>query len=206
MRATLWTSVIVLAMAGMSACSPSTSSVGSPTTAAGGGNPPTQSVASSTPTPTPSAQMVSDPCAVLPQAEASALSGVSMPAGVSQPLGTGGAMKCGYTSGSVEAFLILAKASSAAEAQAAWDTEKARLQQETPTGITVTATAVQGIGDRAEVFVGKATIGGVNNTIMAIFVLKGATFMDLGDYALRNATPPTTAALQAQATTSVGRV
>ncbi len=207
MRTTWWMTTLVLVVSALAACSSSPTSASS-TPPVGGVNVPTQSAsASATPTSTPSAQLISDPCQVLPQSEASTLSGVSMPAGVSQPWGTGGAVKCGYTSGSVEAFLILQKASSSAQAQAAWDDEKATLQQEAqPTGITITANAVTGLGDEAEVFVGKATIGGVNNTIMAIFVLKGATFMDLGDYALRNATPPTTAALEAQATTSASRV
>jgi hypothetical protein len=56
------------------------------------------------------------------------------------------------------------------------------------------------------VFVGSATINGVKNTMTAIFVLKGTTFVDIGDIALKNATPATTAAVEAQAKTSLGRV
>lgn len=116
-------------------------------------------------------------------------------------------MKCGYTSGTVEAYVILAQVASADQAQAAWNTEKAALQQEVQAaGIAVSATSVPGIADQAEVFVGSDTIGGVNNTVTAIFVLKGATFLDIGDFALQNAKPTTTAAIEAQATTSVGRV
>ncbi len=151
--------------------------------------------------------MLTDPCEVLTQSEASTLSKVSMPAAVSKPWGKGGAVKCGYNSGSVEAFLILARAKTAAQAQAAWDAEKAGLEQQArPAGVKVSATAEPGIGDRAELFVGTATIGGVKNTMMAMFILKGATFIDLGDFALRNATPATKAAMRAEATVCVGRV
>jgi hypothetical protein len=168
---------------------------------------PTSSDPSSTPPTASAVAVTSNPCDVLTQAEATALSGASMPAGVRQPWGSGGAVKCGYHSGSTEAFLILAKASSPATAQAAWDAEKADLQkQAAPAGVKVTATAVTGIGDQAELFVGSVSVNGIKNTVMAIFVLKGDTFLDLGDFALLGAKPATTADLTSQAATSAGRV
>lgn len=207
MRTTRWMTVLVAVLAAVAACSaagPSTAASSTPP--AGGQNPVPPPAASSTPTPSPTLANA-DPCGVLTQAEASALSRVTMPAGMSQPWGTGGAVKCGYTSGSVEAFVIIEKAASADAAQAAWNTEKVALQQQAqPAGVAVTATAVPGLGDQAELFVGTANVGGFSNTMMAIFVLKGATFLDLGDFALKNATPPTTDALKAQAETSAGRI
>jgi len=208
-RTTRWMTLLAGALFVVtSACSSPSPPAASSAPPGGGAAAPQSSASAGTPSPTQSAvAAIANACQVLTQSEASALSGVSMPAGVQQPWGSGGAVKCGYTSGPVEAFVILDRASTAAEAQAQWDSEKANLQaQATPAGVSVTATAVPGIGDRAEVFVGNATIGGVKNTIMAIFALKGATFVDLGDFALQGSTPPTTAALEAQAMTSVGRV
>jgi hypothetical protein len=151
--------------------------------------------------------VIADPCQLVTQAEASTLSGVSMPAGVKAPWGTGGAMKCGYTSGTTEVFVILAQAATADQAQATWNTDKATLAKEVQAaGIQVSATPVPGLADQASVFVGSATINGVKNTMSAIFVLKGTTFVDIGDIALKNAKPATTDALEAQAKTSLGRV
>jgi len=197
----------VAALLGLAACASTASPSAVTSTPPLGGLPQVPS-ASASATPSPSATLATaDPCAVLTQSEASALSKVSMPAGVSQPWGSGGGVKCGYTSGSVEAFVILLKAKSSQEAQAAWDVEKAQLQQEgTTAGVQVTATSIAGLGDQAEMFVGNVAVGGFSNTIMAVFVLKGSTFLDLGDFALKNAKAPTTDALKAQAETSTGRI
>ncbi len=202
--------VLAVTLVGLSACSsaaPATTTPLAPAsaTSATPSLPPSASTAPPASSPGSTAQALADPCQVLTRPEASALSGMKMPAGVKQPWGKG--VKCGYTSGSVESFLILEQAKTSAKAQAAWDAEKAQLQQQAkPVGVKVTATSVPGIGDRAELFVGSVTLGGVKNTVMAIFVLKGATFVDLGDIALRGAAPATTAAIEAQASTSVGRV
>jgi len=197
--------VFAAALLYLSACSPSAPTAVSSTPAAGGSDAVTPTTI---PTPTASAvQVIADPCQIMTQSEASTLAGVPMPAGVKQPYKTGGAMKCGYTSGSTQAFVILAQAATPDQAQATWNADKASLQQEVQAaGIAFTSTSVPGIGDQAAVFVGSATINGVNNTMTAIFVLKGTTFVDIGDIALKNATPATTAAVVAQAKTSVGRV
>jgi len=200
--------VFAAALLYLSACSPSAPTAVSSTPAVGGGNASTAAAPSTTAAPSASAvQVMTDPCQVMTQSEASTLAGVPMPAGVKQPYKTGGAMKCGYTSGSTQAFVILAQAATPDQAQATWNADKASLQQEVQAaGIAFTSTSVPGIGDQAAVFVGSATINGVNNTMTAIFVLKGTTFVDIGDIALKNAKPATTAAVVAQAKTSVGRV
>jgi len=209
------TVLAAVAVVGLSACSSASS--GGSATAAGGGSSASTSVVSSPPAPTSpaattttagaSVQVTTNPCDVLTRAEASALSGVSMPAGVKQPWGSGGAVKCGYHSGSTEAFAIMARAATPAQAQAAWNAEKASLsQQAAPSGVKISASALSGIGDKAEIFVGSVTVNGIKNTMMAVFVLKGSTFLDLGDFALMNAKPATTSALTAQAATSAGRL
>lgn len=206
--------VLAAGLLSVSACSSSSPGATPPTMAGAAtatSTSTTSASASAVPSPTPSASrtavpVLSNPCQVLTRSEATRLSGVSMPAGVNQPWGTG-ARKCGYTSGPVEAFVILERARTGAKAQAAWDAERTKLQQQAqPAGIKVTATAEPGIGDRAELFVGTATIGGVKNTLMALFILNGATFIDLGDFALQNAKPATKAAILAQGTTCAGRV
>jgi hypothetical protein len=116
-------------------------------------------------------------------------------------------VKCGYTSGTTQAFVILVQAASAVQAQATWDTDKASLKKEVQAaGIEVSTSPVPGLADQAEAFVGSATINGVKNTMTGIFVLKGATIIGIGDLALKNAKPATTAAVEAQAKTSLGRV
>lgn len=130
-----------------------------------------------------------------------------MPAGVKQPWGTAGGVKCGYTSGTTQVYVILVQATSAVQAQATWDADKASLQKEVQAaGIEVSSTPVPGLAGQAQVFTGSATINGVKNTMTGIFVLKGATFIDIGDITLKNAKPATTAAVEDQARTSLGRV
>ena len=174
MHAPPWVPILAAALVGLSACS-SAPTATSPPQPAGGPTSPAQSASSSsapstTTSPTTpsgtSVQTVTNPCEVLTRSEASTLSGLSMPAGVQQPWGTEGAVKCGYHSGTSEVFVILDKAAAPQAAQAAWDAEKAGLQQQAqPAGVRVTATSVPGVGDRAELFVGSVTLGGVKNTI-----------------------------------------
>ncbi len=204
---------------GLSACSsatPTTTTTPTPVALPANNTPVTQSPSpstSSSPSATPTAsssgspaQALSNPCQVLTRAEASALSGVSMPAGVKKSWGTAG-FKCGYTSGSVEAFVILEQAASPGKATAEWNAEKASLQKQAiPAGVKISATVMPGLGDRAELFVGSVTSGGVKSTMMAVFVLKGSTFVDVGDFALLGTKPPTASALKAQAATCVSRV
>ena len=62
-----------------------------------------------------------------------------------------------------------------------------------------------GIGDRAVTVTGTTTVLGKQISFTAIDVLEGATFFTIGDLVI-GVTPPTVAAMQAQAQTVIGRL
>ncbi len=150
-----------------------------------------------------------DPCALVPQAEASALAGTSFGPGVAETAGL--SKRCTYGGQTLNVFTVeAAQATDAATAQAAWDETEtqvnAALKQQVPAGVNLTVgkTEVTGVGDKAAVISGTATVQGRTIGISGIYVLSGAKFFAFQD--LRLGTPPTTAALVAEAQTAIGRL
>jgi hypothetical protein len=150
-----------------------------------------------------------DACQLVPQAEASALAGASFGPGV--PETSGLSKRCTYGGQTLNIFTVeVAEATDAAAAQAAWnDAEaqvKAELTQKVPPGINliVANTDVSGLGDKAAVISGTATIQGQTLGISGIYVLKGAKFFAFQD--LKLGTPPTQAAMEAEAKVALGRL
>jgi branched-chain amino acid transport system substrate-binding protein len=209
--------VMVAAVLALAACS--SSGGGGPTTAppatqASTAPPTTAAPAMPATTPEATAQGVAlalDPCAVLPQAEASALLGVAAPAGKAQTLDGGGKM-CVYAAGSQGvAQITLAQATSAADAGAVWDQERARANQalqqalQSQAQLSPTLSDLPGLGDKASTASYSATIGPVTIAGSAIYVLKGPTFFGVSVLRL-NGAAPTVDALKAEAQTILGRI
>ncbi|HEU0206557.1 MAG TPA: DUF3558 family protein [Pseudolysinimonas sp.] len=168
---------------------------------------------SATPSASASAQATTlDPCQLVTAAEASALSGASFGTGIEETTGSNGTGKrCTYGSQTTNVFFVqVATAATAADAQAAWATEEAKADAALVAGYpaqanaTVTKTDVTGLGDRAAVGTGSATIQGQTISGGVIYLLKGPNFLAFGDLTLGAA--PTAAALQAQAATSLARM
>ena len=196
-----------------SSASPSASSLATaaPTTAV-----------SSTPTTTPTASATTaqsvaptslDPCQLVTATEASSLAGASFPAGT-EGTTSGGGRTCVYGAQTTNVFSVLvAQAPDAATAQADWTQEEAKaqstLEKGVPSGVTVSlnlsdVSNVAG-ADRAAVGTGSATISGETIHGSVIYLLKGAAFVYFGDLVLGKAAPAT-ADMEAQATTTLGRV
>jgi hypothetical protein len=152
-----------------------------------------------------------DPCAVLPQAEATTLLGVAAPTGQSETL-DGGGKACVYPAGTNGVVtLVVAQATSAAEASAQWDQERAQADQalqkamNSSAQLNPTLTDVSGIGDKASTASFSATIGPVTLSGSAIYVLKGPTFFGLSVVKL-NGSAPTAQQLETEAQTILGRL
>jgi len=166
----------------------------------------------SAPQPSPSPGSL-DPCVLVTSSEASSLSGATFAAGKA---GTteGGANTCVYGFQTLNVFTVLVtKASDAATAQADWAQEQAKAQAEINKGIPGGASVnlnvadVSGVAgaDRAAVATFSTTISGQQIGITAIYLLKGAVFLTFSDLVLGHA-PPTAAAIEAQAVTSLKRL
>ncbi|MGH8891644.1 MAG: hypothetical protein ACRDV3_18030 [Acidothermaceae bacterium] len=104
----------------------------------------------------------------------------------------------------------VAQAADASQAAAAFSQGeaqvKADVQQKLPAGTnaSLATSDITGLADKAATVSGTATFSGQTIGISGIYLLKGATFFAFQD--LRLGSPPTSAALQAEATTALGRV
>ena len=150
-----------------------------------------------------------DPCQLIPQAEASALAGASFGPGTVETAGL--SKRCTYGGQTLNVFTVeVAEAADATAAQAAWNEAQAQvdaeLKQKLPPGINIAVanTNVSGIGDKAAVLSGTATIQGQTIGISGIYVLSGAKFFAFQD--LKLGTPPTQAAMEAEAKVALGRI
>jgi Protein of unknown function (DUF3558) len=168
----------------------------------------TASASQQSPTPVPL-----DPCQLVTSSEASSLTGATFAAGKEGTTSDGGGKTCSYGGQTANVFMVLvAQASDATTAQADWAQEEARAQaainQAVPAGVSVNFTvadvSVTG-ADRAAVATGSTTISGVSVGITAVYLLKGAVFLTFSDLEVGH-TPPTAAAMQAQAETSLTRL
>jgi hypothetical protein len=154
-----------------------------------------------------------DPCQLLTQSEASALSGVTYPAGKESTDNNGAFKECVYSTGTRSVTVEVAQAQSAADAQTAYAQAQARVQQELkqqlPAGIPlpkVNITNVSGLGDKATALQVGGTVLGRTFGISGIYVIKGATFVAFQDLSIGAGPSASQSAMVAQATTTVGRV
>lgn len=152
-----------------------------------------------------------DPCTVLPLTEATTLVGVTVQPGQSSTL-SGGGKVCSYSAGANGIVQItIAKATSAADAAAVWDQERAQanqaLQQALNSQVQLNPQIqdITGVGDKASTAAFSGTVGPVTFSGSAIYVLKGATFFGLSVLRL-NGTPPTADQLKAEALTILSRI
>lgn len=152
-----------------------------------------------------------DPCQLVTAAEASALAGATYGAGAADDTGQGG-RRCTYGAQTKQVFWVqTGAAASASAAQADWAQEQSQvesvLEQGLPAGVHVTtaSTDVSGLGDRAAVVTGTATISGVSIAVAALYMLKGPDLLAFGETAAGDAAP-SASALQAQAQTSLARM
>ena len=204
----------VLALAACSSSSPSSGSgattaanAANATTAASVSAPATQAPATSAPPTTQTAAATApDPCQMVTSVEASALAGTALGPGKK----SNGGSDCTYSSTKGLVSVQTARGTSAAEAQAYWAQEEAqvpkRLQQATNApGLVVRFTPVSGFGDRAALASENASFQGMTFSVRGMYLLKGATFTGFEVMAL-NRPAPSTAAIEAQAKTVLGRM
>jgi hypothetical protein len=180
---------------------------------AGNSTPTPSSAATAKASPSQSAAPTAiDPCQVVTSAEATALAGATFGAG-QEETDSGGGKRCVYGSQTLNVFtVIVAQAADPATAQADWAQEEAKVQaalNQVAQGVSFTFTIndVSNVAgaDRAAVGSGSVTLSGQTISAAVIFVLKGANFFSFSDIAVGHA-PPSAAAMEAQAVTSLGRV
>jgi hypothetical protein len=192
----------VLAALLLVACGSSTSGSSSPA--------PSTSPVSSTPSGSPVAL---DPCQLVTSAEASSIAGVTFAAG-KEDTTSGGAKTCGYGAQTPNVFMVIVdQAPDAATAQADWTKQQAdaeaAIKQGLPQGTSVNlnvtnVTSLSG-ADKAAIATFNTTVSGTAVGIIAIYLLKGATFVTFSDLVLGKATP-TADAMETQAQTTLGRL
>lgn len=164
---------------------------------------PTQAAAPTTPTAAPTsaaavpasaaaaagAPVNLDPCQLVPQQEASALAGASFGPGQLES-DNASSSRCVYGANTKNVFLVIvARASSVAEAQAQRD--ELRSQAESQLGGKLNVAKVSGVGDDAESITGSLSSIGVN--VSGLYVLKGTLGFALVDEVQGGAAPTTPA-------------
>ena len=151
-----------------------------------------------------------DPCQLVTSSEASSLAGTTF--GPGQEETTNGGKRCIYGSQTTNVFTVeVAQAQDSATAQADWSQEQTQAQnlveQKLPPGVDVSLNTqnVTGLGDRAATASGSASLAGHKIGLSGIYLLKGVTFLAFQDLLLGH-NPPSSAAMQAEARTALGRV
>ena len=215
MRPTALTLAVATSALLLTACSSASSSIVStvstttPSPAASRTDSPT---AGTSPTGTSSAVATSlDPCKLVTSSEASALSGRTYPAGKASTASSG-LKSCVYSISGRSLTVEVVQATDAATAQAAWSQAQAAAQvaikTQLPPGLQVNLTtgSVPGLGDRAATLQGSESFAGHSLGVSGIYVLKGATFFAFQDISIGGGTAASSADMQAQARTTLGRV
>jgi hypothetical protein len=177
---------------------------------------PSPAQASSSPSAAASAvATTTDPCQVVTQGEASQLTSTSFGPGKEETTSNGSGKLCWYGAQTTDVFeVFIATASSAATAQAQWDTEKAQVQSEltkatAAPGVTfsvnINDTSIAG-ADRAASGTLTASYNGHTISGSVLYMLKGAVFCAIVDIRVDGQAPPSISALEAQGQTSLGRL
>jgi hypothetical protein len=146
-------------------------------------------------------------------AEAGTLARATFGPGKEADWGTGG-QGCTYSSATLQIVSVqAARATSAAEAQANWAQEQAKVpalleraaQAPAAVHLTMHVTPLTGFGDRAALISGSESLGGMNLSVSGMYLLKGTTFVGFEGLAL-NHPAPTASAVEAEAKTVLGRM
>lgn len=153
------------------------------------------------------AQIALDPCQLLPSQEASSLAGTSFGAGTEGTI-PGGVKTCTYGSQSLNIFVVqVVQAPDEATADAAkqqfLSDLQAKMQQASSQGITVTQ--LPDFADGAVIGEASINANGVNFNGSAIGFRKGTIFFGFSDVVV-GGPAPSSADLQAEATTVLGRL
>jgi hypothetical protein len=198
-----------LVAAALAACSTAPRPTARPTRAAAGpiaaaatpsATSPTPTVAPSLPPSLPAGANNVDPCQLVTQQEASALTGASFGKGTEETE-SGNGKRCIYGAQTKNVFeVIVAEAATTAEAQQVKNELLAEAQQKL--GAALNLHAISGLADSAEQISG--TLNGLVN-LDGIYVLKGTFGFALVDIVVGHAAP-SGSAMQAQAQTVVGRL
>ena len=144
-----------------------------------------------------------DPCQVVTAQEASQLTGATFAAG-KETTTAGNARICTYGSQTLDVVTVeVAVAPDAATVQTDKAAALAEIQKAAGTGLHVAQ--LSGIGDAAAAVSASTTISGQTLSITGIYVLKGLVFFAMSDLVLGRPAP-TSAAMQAQAQTAIGRL
>jgi hypothetical protein len=145
-----------------------------------------------------------DPCQLVPASEASSLSGASYGTGAESTSGTG--KLCTYGANTFNIVtVVVGEAPDASTAQSDEQDFVAQLQQAAANGLTVTELPGFASGADAATVEGSASVGGQTVSVSAIYVLKGTTFFAISDVVI-NGTAPSSADLQSEAMTVLGRI
>lgn len=186
------------------------SSSASPSTVATGTLVPTSTPALSTAAPLASSTTLPtgvptalDPCQLVTSAEASQIGGTSYGTGV-EGTTSGNGKTCVYHAQGLNVFtVIVGQAPDVATAQAGKAAAEAAFQKLAAKGITFIE--LPNFADGAAYYAGNTTISGQAVGIGAMYVLKGTIFFGFSSLGLGHAAS-TSAALQAQAQTILGRL
>jgi hypothetical protein len=224
------TAIVLLGMSllTLSGCGASLGTTASPATSSSSSTPasatsePTVSpAATSTPAPTiapsptsetsPSAGATGvptnlDPCALVTQPEASTLGGVTFGAGTAET-SQGNAKLCSYGAEGSVVEIVVGAAADTASAQAGEQQFKTQLEQESHVnGLKLTELPAFESGVDAAVVEGSAAIASQKISIIALYLLKGTTYVGISDIATLGATPASASAMEAQGHTTAGRL
>lgn len=213
---------VLLGVVLLAGCSGATTSpsMSSPSAAAASPSPATSSSPSPSPSPAASASpavssspeasappTAYDPCQLVTAAEASTLTGSTFSSGDKSTTAGGGTL-CTYGQEGIVFEVLVGQSKDAATAQAQEPAFKSELEQGVAqAGIAnPKLTELPGFesGVDAAVLEGSASIGGQKLSAIALYALKGAVFIAISDVQIGSA--PTSAAIQAQAHTTLGRI
>jgi hypothetical protein len=182
--------------ASLAACSKSDTPNQNPTSA-----PPTTHATVRT-SPTGQAATPPDPCVLVTQSEASALTGTSFGPGKEESENAA-SRRCVYGAQTKDVFMVIvARGTSVDEAKAVKDQMLAEAQQN---GVAINLTKVTGLGDDAYSVNKSLSANGVTISISGIYVLSGVTGFGLVDEKITGPAP-TVAAMVTQAQTVISRL
>ena len=180
------------------AATPAATSTSTPTTPQS--QAPTQAPSGSLPTGVPTSL---DPCVLVTSQEASQLTGASFGAG-RESTTSGNGRLCTYGYQTLNVFTVLVgQAPDVATAQAGKEAAQASLEKIATKGVKVTE--LPNFADGAAVLEASGVLGGQTFSASAIYVLKGTIFFAISDLVVGHAAP-SSAALQSEATTALGRL
>ncbi|TAM57078.1 MAG: hypothetical protein EPN50_09535 [Chloroflexota bacterium] len=147
-----------------------------------------------------------DPCQVVTAAEASSLTGATFAAGQASTTEGNGKL-CSYALEGVVFEVALGVAPDEATAKSGEAAFRAEIEKNAGiAGSKLTELPGFENGVDAAIEQGQATISGLTIKVIAMYLLKGTTFLGISDISTLGAAVPTAAAMEAQAHTSLARL